>query len=307
MKMKLGIAAAAAFLAVVAPAAARPFTAKDLASLDRVSSPAISPDGRYVAYELRTTDWDANKGVNALHVIDLKGDISKPLVLLSGEKGGASPSWSSDGRWLYFISGKSGSAQVWRSTADGSVRQQLTAFPVDVAAYKVAFDGRVLLVAADVYPDCATLACTKQRADAKGKTKGNGIEIKRGRSRFWDAYEDETYLDLFRVDLSQPGAPSEGVPLLKGFAADVPADGDISNIALSNDGSTAYFVSTDPANLDESKGDVRLYSVRTDGSAPPRVVTGGDGTAIGSPAISPDGSRLAYLAVSQPVDTYGRT
>ena len=74
MKM-VGVAAAAAALLVAAvPSSARPFTAKDLATLDRVSSPAISPDGRYVAYAVRTTDWDGNKGVNALHVIDLQGD-----------------------------------------------------------------------------------------------------------------------------------------------------------------------------------------------------------------------------------------
>ena len=307
MIRKLGVAAMAAFFAISASAVARPFTAKDLASLDRVSSPAISPDGRYVAYALRSTDWDANKGVNALYVIDLKGELSKPLVMVSAEKGGPSPSWSKDGRWLYFISGKSGSAQVWRSTADGSVRQQLTSFPVDVGAFKVSADGRVMIVAADVYPDCATLACTKQRSDAKGKTKGSGIEIKRGRSRFWDAYEDETYLDLFRIDLSQPGAPSEAVPLLKGFAADVPADGDITNIALSNDGRIAYFLSPDPNNLDDSKAYVRLYAVPTDGSATPRVVVGSEGTSIGSAAISPDGTKLAYLSVTQPPDIYGRT
>ena len=177
MKMVGVAAAAAALLVAAAPSSARPFTAKDLATLDRVSSPAISPDGRYVAYALRTTDWDGNKGVNALHVIDLQGDPAKPLILLSGEKGGPSPAWSSDGRWLYFISGKSGSAQVWRSSPDGSIRQQLTSFPIDVAGFKLAPDLRMLIVSADVYPDCPTLACTKERDEAKGKNKASGIEI----------------------------------------------------------------------------------------------------------------------------------
>jgi hypothetical protein len=33
---------------------ARPFTVKDLALLDRVSDPRISPDARFVAYNLRS-------------------------------------------------------------------------------------------------------------------------------------------------------------------------------------------------------------------------------------------------------------
>lgn len=46
-------------------AAARPFTATDLARLDRLSDPHVSPDGRFIAYNVRSTDWEGNRGVNA--------------------------------------------------------------------------------------------------------------------------------------------------------------------------------------------------------------------------------------------------
>ena len=297
---KFGVAVAAAFLLPSGLASARPFTAKDLATLGRVSSPAISPDGRYVAYSLRSTDWDANKGVNALHVIDLKGDVAKPLILLSSEKGGASPAWSADGRWLYFISGKSGSAQVWRSSPDGSVRQQLTSFPVDVAAFKLAPDLHTLIVAADVYPACSTLACTKEKDDARSKTKASGIEIKSGQPRWFDDYLDDKFLSLFRVDLGQPGSPAEGTLIVRNFAADVPADGDIGSVAIARDGRTVYFASYDPAVDPGGQAFSRIYSVPSDGTASPHVLAGRDGTSIGSPAVSPDGTRLAYLSSTAP-------
>ena len=289
------------------PADARPFTAKDLASLDRVSSPSISPDGRYVAYALRSTDWDANKGINALNIIDLQGDPSKPLVLLSGEKGGPGPAWSDDGRWLYFLSGKSGSSQVWRANADGSVRQQLTSFPVDVAGFKLAPDLHTLIVVAGVYPDCATLACTKARADAKAKEKGSAIEVKGGEPRWWDSYIDPTRLALFRVDLAQAGAPSEATPIVNGFDGDLPPDGDTDAMAISPDGRTLYFASAESGADRGGQSFSRIYSVPTDGSAAPRVLVASPGTAVGSPALSPDGGRLAYLTVSAPAFTPGRT
>ena len=298
MKM-VGVAAAAAALLVAAvPSSARPFTAKDLATLDRVSSPAISPDGRYVAYAVRTTDWDGNKGVNALHVIDLQGDPAKPLILLSGEKGGPSPAWSSDGRWLYFISGKSGSAQVWRSSPDGSIRQQLTSFPIDVAGFKLAPDLRMLIVSADVYPDCPTLACTKERDEAKGKNKASGIEIKSGQPRWFDDYLDEKFLSLFRVDVTQPGSPAEAAPIVRNFAADVPSDE--GTFAIARDGRTIYFDSRDPAVDPGGQAFSRIYAAPIDGSEPPRVLVARNGTSYNSPAVSPDGSRLAYLAVNAP-------
>lgn len=296
-------AAAAACLLLPGSAFGRPFTAKDLAMLDRVSSPRISADGRYVAYVVRSTDWDANGGKIALYVADLNGDPAKPLQLLSGEKGGPSPAWSEDGKWLYYLSGKSGSQQLWRSSPDGSVRRQLTAFPTDVAAFKLGADERTLVIAVDAYPDCASLTCIHDRDEAKSKQKATGIHIKSGESRFWDSYEDEKLVGLYRVDLGQQGAPSEGVRIVKNFAADLPTD----DLAITRDGKTLYFASRDPAVEPGDQSFSRLYAAPADGSVPPRVVVGGADTSVGSPTISPDGTRLAYLATTGPMFTYGRT
>lgn len=301
--MKNHVVAASLLLLGSTALDARPFTARDLASIERVSSPSISPDGRYVAYALRTTDWDANKGVNALNVIDLQGDTSKPFALLSGEKGSPSSSWSADGRWIYYISGKSGSAQVWRSNPSGSVRQQLTAFPLDVSGFKLSRDERTLFVATDVFPECGTLACTKERADAKAKEKGSAIEIKSGPSRFFDTYLTEDRTGLFAVDLTKAGAPADAVPVARGFEQDV---GDGDSFTVSGDGRTIYFASSDPAVDPGSPKDfTRIYAVPANGSTPPRVLIEQNGTSFGNPAISPDGRSLAYLAVTAPTDTYG--
>ena len=59
---------------------ARPFSAADLARLDRVSDPHLSPDGRFVAFNVRSTDWDGNRGLNALWVLERRA---------GGEAGGA--------------------------------------------------------------------------------------------------------------------------------------------------------------------------------------------------------------------------
>ena len=48
-----------------------PFNVRDLVMMDRVSDPQLSPDGRYAAFGVRSTDYAANKGVNAVYVLDL--------------------------------------------------------------------------------------------------------------------------------------------------------------------------------------------------------------------------------------------
>ena len=52
---------------------AAPFTAKDLNMLARVADPQVSPDGRYVAYTLRETDLEANRGRTDVWLAELSG------------------------------------------------------------------------------------------------------------------------------------------------------------------------------------------------------------------------------------------
>ena len=144
---------------------ARPFTAKDLAMLDRVSDPRVAPDQQWIAVNLRTTDWDGNKGVNALRLVPrTPGGAS--VVVVAGEKAPTSPRWAADGQ-LYFLSGKSGTQQVWRRARDGRLAQ-MTAFPLDVTGFRLAPDGRSLVAIIDARPECPMLACSKEADETKG-------------------------------------------------------------------------------------------------------------------------------------------
>ena len=60
--LSLLLASLAAAQSASAQGGSQPFTVEDLLSLKRLSDPQVSPDGRYVAYVLRETDMDANKG-----------------------------------------------------------------------------------------------------------------------------------------------------------------------------------------------------------------------------------------------------
>src|SRR5215831_8459448 len=39
-----------------------PFSVRDMLAMDRISDPEVSPDGKWVAYTVRVTDIEANKG-----------------------------------------------------------------------------------------------------------------------------------------------------------------------------------------------------------------------------------------------------
>ncbi len=193
-------------LAVAGPAQAQPFTAKDMATLDRMSDPHISADGRFVAYNVRSTDRAANHGTNALWVLERGAAGSPPRLIRDQEKTPTQPRWSADGNWLYFLSSRSGSVQVWRVPAGGAVAKQVTDLPLDVAFYRIAPDGRTLVLAINVHPDCDTLACSKAKDDAKAKIKATGTVYDTATPRFWDTYLDGRYINLFAGAAERPGA-----------------------------------------------------------------------------------------------------
>src|SRR5271163_4762726 len=110
-------AAGAASAAAPSPAALPPFTVQDLVRLARVSEPAVSPDGKRLAYTLRTTDMDANKGRTAVWLLDMRKHNAAAVRLTDLAANSSAPEWSADGRFVYYLSNRSGSSQVWRLAA----------------------------------------------------------------------------------------------------------------------------------------------------------------------------------------------
>jgi acylaminoacyl-peptidase len=279
-------------------AQARPFTAKDLALLDRVSDPRISPDARFVAYNLRSTDWDGNHGVNALWVIDRSAANSAPRLVRDQEKSSTAPRWSADGQWLYFLSSRSGSIQVWRTAAQGGASWQVTKLPLDVNQYRLAPDGHTLVAAINVHAECDTLACSKAKDEAKAKEKTSGTIYDTATPRFWDTYLDGRYIGLFAVPLGGDNAPTDAVPLTRNYQADIVGrpDGDDSSFVVAEDGSAVIF-SARPSGSAQGLGDPSsLYTVPLDGSKAPQRLDPAAATSDSTPAVSPDGAKLAYLA-----------
>ena len=162
----------AAVLPSLAAAAPRGFEVRDLATLDRVSSPVLSADGRRLVFARRVVDFAANKAATSLWIEDLFARDAAPPVRLTPEGWNVnSPAFSPDGTTVYFLSAKSGSSQLYAIPAAGGTPRQLTDLPVDVDAFLLSPDGTRVAFSAGAFPDCADLACTRQRLDASATNR----------------------------------------------------------------------------------------------------------------------------------------
>jgi dipeptidyl aminopeptidase/acylaminoacyl peptidase len=296
-------AATAAIGAEPKPAEKKPFTARDLVMMERVSDPRVSPDGRFVAYQVRKTDLDANKGINGIWLLDLKSPAAVPRLLTATGSDANTPRWSADGKAVYFLSARAGTSQVWRLPLDGGEAQPVTQLPVEIGSFMLSPDGHRIAVTLDVFPDVATLAETKKRLDEKAKPKASGQLFDKLFIRHWDTWANGARSQLFTMALDAAGlATGEPVLVSRGIDGDVPSKpfGDDTEYGFSPDGKALYFNARIAGQTEAWSTNFDIYSAPVDGSAAPRNLTADNLAWDGYPLASPDGKKLFYLAMKRP-------
>jgi dipeptidyl aminopeptidase/acylaminoacyl peptidase len=316
------LAAACAVVSLTLAAAAggaalerRPFGVQDLVRMERLSELSVSPDGGRVAYTQRSTDLDGNRTRTAVWMVETGRRAAPALRLtdLSANSGGAE--CSADGRFVYYLSNRSGSEQVWRVAPPPLPRgglslgrrparteplpepQQVTNLPLDVGSFHVSPKGDRIVVSLDVFLDCADLACTKRRLDEAARAKATGVLYTNLFVRHWDQWSDGRRSQLFSMALDDA---AHGTAVnISGGIGDVPGKpfGGRDDYAFSPDGAQVAF-SVRATRGEALSTNFDIYTVAVAGGEP-RNLTADNPAWDGLPAFSPDGTQLAYVAMDR--------
>lgn len=255
--------------------ATRTMTLEDVLTVDRVGGPAMSPDGRQVAYTLTERSLDENRSQSDLWLIASLGDEwTASARLTSTAFDESAPEWSPDGSRLGFLSRETGRSQVWVMDPVTHTRRAVTEAPAGVRSFAWSPEGNhIAYVAADVpetSPDATrTVIVVEPRVEVWGRSWISAMH----------------HLWVVGVDTGETRRLTEGTD----FSASDPS--------WSPDGRRMAYVRrptpepysnypndylTDIWVLDVEDGSSRRL---TDNPGPDR-----------DPAWSPDGGRIAYLA-----------
>jgi dipeptidyl aminopeptidase/acylaminoacyl peptidase len=278
------------------------FSVQDLVTMKRISDPQASPDGEQIAFVVRRTDLEADKGRTSIWLMDIDGGNARQFT--SDSAAHFQPRWSADGRFLYFISSRSGSAQLWRLPITGGEASQVTDFPLDLNTFVLSPTGDRLVVSMDVFIDCANLECTNERMDREGSDKISAQQYSQLFIRHWDTWKDHRHSVLFSLQLDVETGRSTGdpVPLSSSLKADVPAKpfSGPEEINISNDGRFVFFSARNaPGSSQAWSTNFDLYRAPIDGSSVPENLTTENPAWDSHPLVSPDGRKLAYLAMER--------
>ncbi len=109
-------------------------------NLKTAAGPRISPDGRYVAYQVQKTNWDENAFETEIWIAaTATGECYR---LTNAKKSSSNPQWSPDSKRIAFISDRDGKRQIYLIAPDGGEAIQLTNIETGVSGMSWAPDGR---------------------------------------------------------------------------------------------------------------------------------------------------------------------
>jgi dipeptidyl aminopeptidase/acylaminoacyl peptidase len=277
-------------------------TETDLVMMKRLSAVAASPDGMMLAYQLRETDLEANKGKTDLYILKLGATGAQPAMFASRpDKNEHDPAFAPDGKSIFYISNESGSDQIWRYDIASATATQASNFKTDVSGFKISPDGLKFAIWGDIARDCMEFGCAKD-GDTSKPGPGTGREYDQLMTRHWDQWETPgNYSRIFTVVLRADGKLGTLSTAMDGdLVGDAPSKpfGGGDEISWSADSSAVLFALRH-ADANEAKS-TNLDIYRSALQNPTPVNLSADNAGMDTtPAASPDGKWLAWTSMAR--------
>ncbi len=285
--------------------AKRPMTVEDLMAMKRLGMTAVSPDGKWLAYEVTTVNLEQNTKTAELWVQAISG--GEPQKIVVAQVGDSGIQFAPDGHSVLFLSGREGGQQIWTAEFDDATgatsnAKKLTAISTEAGNAIWSPDGKSIVFTSAVYQDCPAIGvndggvgnkCNADRDAAAASSKVKAQIFTHLLYRHWDHFtgDKRTHLFLLMVatgavrDLT-PNDPHDLPP-------DYPSVEQGCGCAFAPDGKELAFTE----NLDaepaiSTHADIFTLDLTNPAAKPVKISTSLGGNF--NPAYSPDGKYIAW-------------
>lgn len=280
-----------ALIAAVSAAASqterKPITIDDLFNIKGVQDVQVSPDGKWIAYTVSTTDAKADKSDTDVWLVSFDGKVNRQITFSA--EGESSPRWSPDGKYLSFVSSRPGpnkGSQIWLLDLSGGEARQMTEIKGRLQGYEWSPDSkRMAMVIGDPDPDEEAVPNTGPNAKPPKPIVIDRYKFKQDVQGYLPSNR-HSFVYLYDID----GKKLDRLTKSKS---------DESSPVWSPDGSKIAFTSNHREDPDRDPVTQIYVAEAKPGVAEKQVTPLSSRGTRGGPQWSPDGKTLAFLETDE--------
>lgn len=299
MKSKLHTLCALLIATSALAADKQPLTHETMFLMDRVASPAVSPDGKWVVFSVTDPAYDEKEQTSDLWIA-LADASEKPRRITFTKASESGAVWSPDSRRLAFSAKREGDEQPQIYVLDiagGGEAQRVTSVSTGARNPQFREDGNAILFVSNTFRNALDDEANQKAAKELKDRKVNVRVYESFPIRNWDRWIDTDRQAQLFVQPVAAGAKAKnllaGTKLVAepGFGGQLGNSGEGIEAEWSPDGKSVVFaVTTSRHTAAYAEVATDLYRVSAEGGEPERIVQG-EGS-YSSPEFSPDGKTL---------------
>lgn len=270
-------------------------TPEILWNFKRLNGGSISPDGKFILYEVKTYDLVLNKGNNELFVFDIKKGKSKQITNTTFSE--IEAQWGKDNS-IWFLSSEKDGLQIWKMDSEGQNKRQISNFgkDIEIEGFKIAPDESsfILIQAIKMLPTIQDKYPDLPKANARVE---NDLMY-----RHWDHYVDfnKRHLILYQLENNKINNYN-GLDLLKDESFDgiLPPHGGTEQFCYSTNAKKIIYTSKKKSGKAFALStDSQLYEFNIETGKTNLITKNYNGYDV-NPVFSPNGKMIAWQSMAE--------